>query len=117
MSASLTPTTVMLWLSWPTDEAMAPRLRPKPVTKARPMFLFFPWRATTATLARSAAGSARRRLPSARTAIGTLPVMILPAVTPITGMVAEGPGVTKSSAVTGVAFIESRPTGAILLRV
>jgi len=24
------PTTQMLWLSWPTDEAMAPRASPKP---------------------------------------------------------------------------------------
>jgi hypothetical protein len=30
ISASVAPTTQMLWLSWPMVEAMAPRLRPKP---------------------------------------------------------------------------------------
>ena len=34
MSASSTPTTHRLWLSWPTDEAIAPRFMPKPLTKA-----------------------------------------------------------------------------------
>lgn len=34
MSSSLTPTTQMLWLSWPTVEAIAPFFSPKPWTKA-----------------------------------------------------------------------------------
>ena len=58
MSASSTPTTVMLWLSWPTEEAMAPRFRPKPCTKPRPILRFLPCRATTATLIASCARSA-----------------------------------------------------------
>ncbi len=58
MSASLTPITVMLWLSWPTDAAIAPRFRPKPCTKPRPIFAFLPCRATTATLIASCARSA-----------------------------------------------------------
>ena len=37
MSASSAPTTQMLWLSCPTEEAIAPRFRPKPCTKPRPM--------------------------------------------------------------------------------
>ena len=41
MSASLQPMTQTLWLSWPTDEAMAPRLMPKPLTKPCPTL---PWR-------------------------------------------------------------------------
>ena len=36
MSASLQPMTQTLWLSWPTDEAMAPRVMPKPLTKPCP---------------------------------------------------------------------------------
>jgi hypothetical protein len=33
MSASLQPMTQTLWLSWPIDEAMAPLVMPKPLTK------------------------------------------------------------------------------------
>ena len=53
MSASSAPTTVMLWLSWPTEEAMAPLFMPKPLTKATAMLSLTPCRATTATLTRS----------------------------------------------------------------
>jgi hypothetical protein len=42
MSWSSTPTTQMLWLSWPTEAAIAPRCSPKPVTKARAMLPFLP---------------------------------------------------------------------------
>ncbi len=36
MSASSAPTTVMLWLSCPTDEAMAPRCQPEPLHERDP---------------------------------------------------------------------------------
>ena len=39
MSASSAPTTQILWLSWPTDEAIAPRFMPKPCTKAVAMIV------------------------------------------------------------------------------
>ncbi len=71
MSSSSMPTTQILWLSWPTEEAMAPRCMPKPVTKPRPMLPFLPWRSITATLAMSAAASATRALPFAGTGLRT----------------------------------------------
>ena len=58
MSSSSMPTTTMLCASCATVDASAPRLRPKPRTKPRPMRPV-PWcRSITATLARSRAGSA-----------------------------------------------------------
>src|SRR5260370_1385488 len=41
MSESVHPMTQTLWLSWPTDEALAPLRRPSPPTKACPTL---PWR-------------------------------------------------------------------------
>ncbi len=57
MSASSAPTTQMLWLSWPIEDAMAPRLMPKPFTKPRPILPFRPCRSTTQTLATSCEAS------------------------------------------------------------
>ena len=83
MSSSSMPTTQMLWLSWPTEEAMAPRCMPKPVTKARPIVPSLPWRSMTATLAMSLAGSATRSLPFAGTCLRTWSVTTRPGATPI----------------------------------
>ena len=61
MSSSLVPTTKRLWLSWATVVATAPRSRPSPWTKPRPIEPEPPWRSMLAALARSrlwAAGTA-----------------------------------------------------------
>ena len=63
MSSSPAPTTQMLWLSWPTEEASAPWRKPKPLTKPRPILPLRPWRSSTQILSRSCSGSACR-LPS-----------------------------------------------------
>ena len=60
MSSSFMPTTTRLCASCATDEARAPRCRPNPFNKPRPIDPFPPCRSITATLAIPHAGSATR---------------------------------------------------------
>ncbi len=78
ISASEAPTTTMLWLSWATVEAMAPRCRPKPRTKPTPRLPLPRWRSITAILSRSRAGSATAWPFSTRSFSTDWPVTIWP---------------------------------------
>ena len=68
ISASSAPTTTILWESWATEEAQAPRRKPKPCTRPSPRLPVPWWRSTTASFRRSWVGSATRR--PARTGAG-----------------------------------------------
>ena len=118
MSASLAPTTVMLWLSWPTEEAIAPRFRPKPRTKLLPILPLMPCRSTTATLITSLSRSGFRPLSPISRVASSRKVRIRPGLTFITG-VWFWPGLgsqAKAAASTGVAFMDDKPTGSMVLR-
>jgi hypothetical protein len=91
---------------------MAPRFRPKPWTKPRPILSLMPWRATTATFTASCSQSGCMAPPTTGRVIVRCSVMILPGMTPMTGVLAPRAGTRKSAAVTCRAFMLSSPTGA-----
>ena len=106
----------MLWLSCPTDEAIAPRFMPKPWTKATAILSLTPCRATTATLTKSWSRSIPRR-PLAK---GSVDGHALG--DDLAGHDADRlrrgpwPRAAKSAAVTRRALTLSRPTGATVPR-
>src|SRR5258708_7481345 len=85
MSESLQPMTQTLWLSWPTDEAMAPRRMPKPLTKPCPTLPWVLCRPSTATFRMSSAASATNAPSREDTLIASRSVRMLPGRMPITG--------------------------------
>ena len=111
MSASDAPTTQMLWLSCPTEEASAPSRNWKPLAKPRPTFWLVPWRAKTQIFRMSRSGSATSFPSFAGTSRRRWAVMIFPGRTPITDWTEPRAGTAKSSAVTGWSLTERSPTG------
>ncbi len=112
MSASLQPMTQILWLSWPIDEAMAPRLMPKPLDEA---VARLPWSLCAAqhrhlqdvALDVGHEGAVARRADRSTADRSR----ICPGRMPITG-IAPGSltGIWKVAAVTGLSFTRSSPT-------
>ena len=112
MSASLQPMTQTLWLSWPIDEAMAPRVMPKPLTKPCPTLPWSLCRPRTATF-RTSRCDVGHQAPSRIAHVDRQPVgqdlARAGCRSPATDRAAPA-GTWKVAAVTGRSFTESSPT-------
>ena len=98
MLASSTPATTRLCASCATVEANAPRRRPKPCTSPTPTRPVAWWRSTTASFARSRAGSATTRPPATAGSAAPAPVISCSACSSITRTrPAAGPRSSASS--------------------
>src|SRR6266511_1450155 len=101
MSASAMPTTTMLWASCATVEARAPRCKPEPCTKPRPIRPVPRWRSITAIFARSLPESATAAPSAVAGSSTSASVITWSGTSPITRTLPPVHGMWKSLAVTG----------------